>query len=130
MTYFRKRKRVVFCLGGRVEGSEIIFDINYAQKLYNDAEKLAASNYGIVFVNGPRTPNSVTDYLYEKSLKNPNTIFQNCKRIAQSKEDYLPSAWRIYSGPHEDEFKKLQALGNIYPAVLGMDNTLAIHTLE
>lgn len=128
--YFKKSKKVVFLLGGRVEGSEIVFDINYAQKLYNDAEKLAKAGYGVVFVNGPRTPNSVTDYLYEKSLGNPNIIFQNCKRIAQIKEDYAASAWRIYSGPHETEFKKLQKIGNIYPAVLGTENTLAVHTMD
>jgi len=128
--YFEKSKKVVFLLGGRVEGSEIIFDINYAQKLYNDAEKLARVGYGVVFVNGPRTPNSVTDYLYEKSLNNPDIIFQNCKRIAEIKEDYAASAWRIYSGPHESEFKKLQKIGNIYPAVLGMENTLAVHTMD
>ena len=130
VAFFQKKKRVVFCLGGRVEGSEIVFDINYAQKLYSDAEKLVAAGYGIVFVNGPRTPNGVTDYLYEKSLENPNIIFQNCKRIAQIKEDYFPSAWRIYSGPHEAEFIKQQELGNVYPAVLGVGNTLAVHTMD
>jgi len=125
-----KEKKVVFCLGGRVEGSEIVFDINYVQKLYSDAEKLVASGYGVVFVNGPRTPSTVTDYLYEKALKNDNIVFQNCKRIAQIKEDYAPSAWRIYSGPHEEEFRKLQKLGNIYPGVLGFGNTLAVHTMD
>lgn len=128
--YFDKKKHVVFCLGGRVEGSEIVFDINYAQKLYSDAKKLAAAGFGVVFVNGPRTPNSVTDYLYEKSLKSQDILFQNCKRIAQIKEDYSVSAWRIYSGPYEKEFKTLQKIGNIYPAVLGAKNTLAIHTMD
>ena len=129
-SYLKKSKHVVFCLGGRVEGSEIIFDINYAQKLFNDAEKLVSAGYGVVFVNGPRTPNTVTDYLFEKALNNPNIVFQNSKKIAQIKEDYLASSWRIYSGVHENEFKKLQNLGNIYPAVLGAENTLAVHTMD
>jgi len=128
--FTKSSKKVVFCLGGRVEGSEIVFDINYAQKLFNDAEKLAACGYGVVFVNGPRTPSSVTDYLYEKAMGHECIVFQNCKRIAQIKEDYAPSAWRIYSGPHEEEFKKLQKLGNIYPGVLGFGNTLAVHTMD
>ena len=128
--YESKSKKVVFCLGGRVEGSEIVFDINYAQKLYNDAEKLVKAGFGVVFVNGPRTPGSVTDYLYEKAITDKNIIFQNCKRIAQNEQDRTPSMWRIYSGPNEEVFKKQQKLGNIYPAILGYDNVLAVHTMD
>lgn len=129
-TYKHKSKRVVFCLGGRVEGSEIIFDVNYIQKLYSDAEKLAKNGYGVIFVNGPRTPNNVADYLYEKTKTNPNIIFQNCKRLAQTAEDRAPSQWRIYSGPNEENFKKMQKLGNVYPAVLAFDNTIVVHTMD
>lgn len=68
-------KKVVFCLGGRVEGSEIVFDINYVDKLFNDALLLDKAGFGVVFVNGPRTPNNVTDFLYEKSLSHPRIIF-------------------------------------------------------
>ena len=129
-TYKRKSKKAVFCLGGRVEGSEIIFDINYIQKLYSDAEKLVRNGYGVIFVNGPRTPNNVADYLYEKTKTNPNIIFQNCKRLAQTAEDRVPSQWRIYSGPNEENFKKMQKLGNVYPAVLAFDNTIVVHTMD
>lgn len=128
--YQNKSKKVVFCLGGRVEGSEIIFDVNYAQKLYSDAEKLAKQGYGIVFVNGPRTPNSIADYLYEKTQNNQNIIFHNCKRIAQGEEDRQPSRWRIYSGPYEEQFKIMQKFGNIYPGILGFENTLVVHTMD
>lgn len=123
-------KKVVFCLGGRVSGSEIIFGVSYANKLYGDAECLATKGYGIVFVNGPRTPNEVVDFLYEKSLKHPSIIFQNCKRIAESDEDREPGRWRIYSGKYEEDFRKYQFIGNIYPGILGFPNTLAVHTAD
>ena len=102
--YKKTSKKVVFLLGGRVEGPEIIFDIDYAQKLYNDALKLASSGYGVAFINGPRTPNNVSDFLHEKALTNPNIIFHNCKRIAQKDEERTLASWRIYSGKHEKEF--------------------------
>lgn len=123
-------KRVVFCLGGRVEGTEILFDVSYAQHLYEQAEKLSRNGYGIIFVNGPRTPNDVTDFLYQKSVNNPNIMFHNCKSIAANDEERLPQKWRIYSGKYEKEFKALQKIGNIYPAVLGFDNTLVVHTMD
>jgi len=123
-------KKIVICLGGRVEGPEIIFDINYAKKLYADADKLAQTGYGIVIVNGPRTPNNVTDFLYERTSSNPHILFQNSKRIAEDKEDRSPLRWRIYSGKNEEIFRKLQKLGNIYPGILGFDNTLAVHTMD
>ena len=98
--YQRTSKKVVFLLGGRVEGPEIVFDIDYARKLFSDAKKLAATGFGVVIVNGPRTPNNVTDFLYEKSLENKDRIFQNSKKIAQNDEDRGLSKWRIYSGKH------------------------------
>ena len=128
--YQKKSKKVVFCLGGRVEGSEIIFDVNYAQKLYNDAEKLVRNGYGVVFVNGRRTPNNVADYLYEKTKNNPDIIFHNCKKVAQSDKDRDSQHWRIYSGRYEAEFAKQQKLGNIYPAVLAFDNIIVVHTMD
>ena len=33
-------KKAVFCLGGRVDGAEIVFDVGYAKHLYNQAERL------------------------------------------------------------------------------------------
>ncbi len=129
-TFCNKTKRVVFCLGGRVEGNEILFDIVYAKKLYNYAVNLAKNGFGVAFVNGPRTPNDVTDFLYEKSLQNPQIIFQNCKRIAKDDDERDPKYWRIYSGKHEDEFRKLQKLGNIYPGIIGFGNTLVVHSAD
>lgn len=123
-------KKVVFCLGGRVDGAEIVFDINYAKKLFNDAERLAQNGFGIAMVNGPRTPNDVTDFLYEQSLGHPRIIFHNCKKIAAGDEDRSPQRWRIYSGKNEDIFRHFEQIGNIYPAVLGYDNTLVVHTID
>ncbi len=123
-------KKVVFCLGGRVDGNEIIFDIGYARSLYSNAERLANIGYGVVFVSGPRTPNDIIDFLHEKSLSHPNIVFHNCKRIAENDAERHQSQWRIYSGPNEDIFKKHQKLGNIYPAVAGFSNTLVVHTAD
>lgn len=123
-------KKVVISLGGRVEGPEIIFNVNFAKKLFSDAERLDQNGFGIVFVNCHRTPNDVTDYLYEQSLRHPRIIFQNCKKIAASDEDRQPQKWRIYSGKNEEVFRLFEQIGNIYPAVLGYDNTLAVHTAD
>ena len=91
---------------------------------------MAKNGFGVAFVNGPRTPNDVTDFLYEKSLQNPQIIFQNCKRIAKDDDERDPKYWRIYSGKHEDEFRKLQKLGNIYPGIIGFGNTLVVHSAD
>lgn len=123
-------KKVVISLGGRVEGPEIIFDVNFAKKLFSDAERLDQNGFGIVFVNCHRTPNDVTDYIYEQSLRHPRIIFQNCKKIAASDEDRQPQKWRIYSGKNEEVFRLFEQIGNIYPAVLGYDNTLVVHTAD
>ncbi len=128
--YLKTSKKAVICLGGRVDGVEIVFDVNYAKKLWTDAERLAQAGFGVVIVNGPRTPNDVTDFLYEKALNNPQIIFQNCKRIAQDDSDRTPQRWRIYSGKYEKEFGELLKIGNIYPAVLGFGNTLVAHTMD
>lgn len=129
-SYKHTSKKVVYLLGGRVEGPEIVFDIDYARKLFNDAQKLASVGFGVVIANGPRTPNNVTDFLYEKSLANKDIIFHNCKRIAQCDEDRGISKWRIYSGKYEEQFKKMSTLGNIYPGILGYENTLVVHTMD
>jgi len=128
--FCKAEKRVVFCLGGRVNGSEVIFDVNYAGKLLSDAEKLTRIGYNVVFCNGPRTPNDVTDYLYEKTLNNSKILFQNCKKIAEDDSERTISSWRIYSGRNEEKFKVLEKMGNIYPGVLGFENTLVVHTFD
>lgn len=129
-TFQAAEKRMVFCLGGRVEGTEIIFDVAYVRYLYEQAERLVKNGFNVVFVNGPRTPNDVTDFLYEKSLNNPRILFHNCKQIAQNDDDRQPQKWRIYSGKFEKEFSVLAKIGNIYPAVLGFGNTLVVHTMD
>lgn len=128
--YASTSKKAVLCLGGRVEGPEIVFGLNYARELLNETERLARCGYGIVFVNGPRTPNDVTDFLYENTLNSPNIIFQNSKKIAETDEERNPRNWRIYSGKYEDDFRALQKIGNIYPGILGFSNTLAVHTMD
>ena len=128
--YIKTSKKAVICLGGRVDGVEIVFDINYAKKLLADAERLSQVGFGVIIVNGSRTPNDVTDFLYEKTLKHSSIIFHNCKRIAEDDSDRAPQRWRIYSGKYEQEFSKFQKIGNIYPAVLGFDNTLVMHTMD
>ena len=128
--YVRTPKKIVMSLGGRVDGAEIVFDVNYAKKLFNDAERLVQNGFGVVFVNSHRTPNEVTDFIYEKSLRHPRIIFQNCKRIAADDEERQPQKWRVYSGKNEEIFRKFEQIGNIYPAVLGYDNTLVVHTFD
>jgi hypothetical protein len=91
---------------------------------------LAAQGFGVAFVNGPRTPNDVTDYLYEQSLEKPQILFYNCKKIAKTDEDRTSDSWRIYSGKHEESFRKMQKLGNIYQGLLGYKNTLVVHTMD
>ena len=123
-------KKVVICLGGRVEGNEINFSIQFAKKLINDAKTLAKIGYQVIFVNGPRTPNDVCDFIYEQVMNIDNIAFHNCKNVAQSDEDRTPKRWRIYSGKYEQEFSQMLKTGNIYPAILGFDNLLAAHTMD
>ena len=123
-----KKKKVVVCLGGRTEGSEIRFDVNYAQILFERCLSLVRHQYGIIIVNGPRTPNDVTDWLYERTSQLSDIIFHNCKHIART--DAERTKWRIYSGKFEHEFSAHEQIGNIYPAVLGFGNTLVVHTVD
>ena len=58
-------KKVVICLGGRVDGPEINFTLQFAKKLLTDAQKLAACGYSVVFVKGPKNPNKFGDYFYD-----------------------------------------------------------------
>ena len=130
LAYKKQKKHIVFCLGGRVSGQEIRFDLNYAKRIFQDAERLKSAGYGILFVNGHRTPNDVSDYLYEKANLDDKIVFCNCKKVAQSIDDRLDNYWRIYSGRNEFSFRRMQKLGNIYPGVLGIPNTLVVHTFD
>lgn len=128
--FITSSKKIVFCLGGRVDGPEIQFDVSYARKLLNDAKQMAHNGYGIIFVNGPRTPNEVADFLYENTQNQSNIVFHNCKKVADNDTDRAPSRWRIYSGKNEKDFAHHLTLGNIYPAVIGFPNTLTVHTQD
>ncbi len=127
-SYISCSKHIVFCLGGRVDGPEIVFGVNYGKKMLNDALRLSRCGYGVVFVNGPRTPNETVDYLYENTQETPNILFQNCKKIAKTDDDR--NNWRIYSGKYEEQLKDFEKLGNIYPGILGIDNTLVVHSMD
>ena len=128
--YIKAQKHIVLSLGGRVEGPEIRFDINYAKKLFMDAEKLTKIGYKIVFVNSTRTPNDVTDFIYENSLNNKDIVFCNSKNIASSDLERESKFWRIYSGKYEKDFIEMKILGNIYPGILGADNTIVVQTFD
>lgn len=128
--YKGKSKKVVILLGGRVQGPEIDFNLDYVKKIFANAQKLTKIGYGVVIVNGSRTPNNITDYLYKRAQKHKDIIFHNCKRIAQSSDDRDSTKWRIYSGKYEEDFHKLQQIGNIYPGIIGYPNTLVVHTKD
>lgn len=126
--YIAADKRIAICLGGRVEGQEIVFNINYAKSLLENCQTLSRQGYYIAIVNGPRTPNDVTDYLYQNTKKDKNILFHNCKKIAKTEEER--KMWRIYSGKYEKDFKEHSKIGNIYPGILGYPNTLSVHTID
>ena len=86
-SYIKSRKHVTICLGGRVEGSEIVFDLNYARSLLEKCQTLSRQGYGVAIVNGPRTPNDVTEFLYEHTKDEPHIVFHNCKRIAANEQE-------------------------------------------
>ena len=85
----------------------------------------------MIIVNGPRTPNDVTDFLYEKCIENKEIDFYNSKKIAENDEERQPEKWRIYSGKYEENFiLQSKKCNNIYPGILGLPNTIAIHTFD
>ncbi len=126
------RPNVVFSLGGRVDGDEIRFTLSHAEVIWRRLSELNDKGYNIIVVNGPRTPNDVTDYFYEHSLATDGRImFFNSKPVAQTDEERASERWRIYSGRHEEAFiRQASEVGNVYPGVLGLDNTLAVHTFD
>lgn len=130
--YRNGRPNAVFALGGRVEGREIRFTLKHAENIFRRARALADKGYNVIVVNGPRTPNDVTDYFYEQSLAAGSEIaFFNAKQVARTDEERTPEKWRIYSGKHEEEFlRQAEKYGNVYPGVLGLENTLVVHTFD
>ncbi len=126
------RPNVVFVLGGRVAGPEIRLSLNNAENIFRRAQQLAQRNYNVIIVNGPRTPNDVTDYFYEQSVASGEKIrFYNSKQVGRTNEECQPEKWRIYSGRYEEVFlRQAVEFGNIYPGVLGLENTLVVHTFD
>ena len=59
-------KKVVFCLGGRVEGSEIVFDINYVDKLFNDALLLDKAGFGNMGLSTHKLRHTAATLMYQK----------------------------------------------------------------
>lgn len=130
--YRNGRPNAVFALGGWVEGPEIRFTLSHAEDIFRRMRALADKNYNVIVVNGPRTPNEVTDYFYEQSLAAESKIaFFNSKQVARTDEERAPEKWRIYSGKHEEEFLcQAEKYSNVYPGVLGLENTLVVHTFD
>lgn len=111
------KKTALFSLGGKTDNNAIKFTLKDAENLFKSALKLKASGYKVIFTNSPRTPNDVTDYLYEK-CQAFHMDFYNSKKIAQNSEE-ANANFRIYDGKHKEEFtKQAENIGNIYPAVL------------
>lgn len=115
-----------------MEGPEIRFTLSHAENIFRRMRALADKNYNVIVVNGPRTPNEVTDYFYEQSLAAESKIaFFNSKQVARTDEERVPEKWRVYSGKHEEEFlRQAEKYGNVYPGVLGLENTLVVHTFD
>ena len=133
---FRGKKNVLFSLGGKTDNGAIQFTLKDAEKLFESAKKLMLSGYNVIFTNSPRTPNDVTDYLYEKcklyeKSEKFHISFFNSKKVATTEEE--KKNFRIYDGKYNKEFnEQLQKTGNIYPAVLslfeGNDKGFVINT--
>ena len=128
--FLEDKPHIVFCLGGRVDGTEIRFDVNYVSKIYQEALRLKNLGYGILFVSGPRTPNDVCDYLFEKTSSDDEILFCNGKMIAKDNNERQEKYWRIYSGKYEKAFVKMEKIGNVYPGILNIDNTIVVHTFD
>lgn len=126
------RPNVVFALGGRVNGDEIRLTTVHAAAILEKLAMLQDRGFNVIVTNGPRTPNDVTDYFYEQSLVGGQKIaFYNSKPVARTAADRTPEKWRIYSGRHEAAFlRQASNVGNVWPAVLGLPDTLAVHTFD
>lgn len=118
LEHLRNKKNVLFSLGGKTDDGAISFTLKDAENLLSAAKKLKVLGYHVTFTNSPRTPNDVTDFLYEK-CKLFNMDFYNSKQLAQNHEE-AEKNFRIYDGKHKEDFaKQAQKIGgNIYPAIL------------
>ncbi|MBE6445578.1 MAG: hypothetical protein E7019_06000 [Alphaproteobacteria bacterium] len=117
---FKDKEVALFSLGGKTSNGDIDFTISDAQKLLEGAKKLKSQGYQVIFTNSPRTPNNVTDFLYEACKAN-DFAFYNSKRITDNAQEAIDN-FTIYHGKYNQEFKQ-QAQnigGNIYPAILSL----------
>ncbi len=130
--YKNGKPNVVFVCGGRVAGPEIRLPLENAEKIYAKMAELADKGYNSVILNGPRTPNEVTDYFCEQSLLSGGKVdFYNSKSLSHDKGSKLLEPWRVYRGKFEEKFGVEQKqYGAIYPAILGLENTLAVHSFD
>ncbi len=113
------KKTALFSLGGKTDNNAIKFTIKDADNLFKSALKLKTQGYQVIFTNSPRTPNDVTDYLFEK-CQAFHMDFYNSKKIAENKAE-AEANFRVYDGKHKKEFsQQAEQIGNIYPAVLNV----------
>ncbi len=121
LNQYKDKKTILFSLGGATENNAIRFELDDAKKLLKYGLKLKSEGYDIVFTNSPRTPNDVTDYLFENSQKF-GFNFYNSKKIVEPKE--AENNLRVYSGKFNKEFEEqaLKTGGNIYPAILSVSD--------
>lgn len=85
----------------------------------------------MIVVNGPRTPNEVTDYFYEQSLAAESKIaFFNSKQVARTDEERVPENGAFIRESTRKSFASGGKYGNVYPGVLGLENTLVVHTFD
>lgn len=117
---YKGKKVALFSLGGKTANGAISFTVEDAKKLLEGAKKLKKQGYEVIFTNSPRTPNEVSDFLYE-NCKNDGFSFYNSKRITDNAQEAI-DCFTIYHGKYNEEFKKQaeRVGGNIYPAVLSL----------
>ncbi len=132
LTKYKDKKVALFVLGGKTSNGAINFTIEDAQNLLTSAKKLKNAGYEIIFTNSQRTPNEVTDFLYE----NCNDIgfgFYNSKQITDTPQEAIDN-FTIYHGKYNQEFKQQSQNidGNIYPAVLSLcrNNGFVVNTWD
>lgn len=112
------KKIALFSLGGKTDNGQISFTMEDAQNLLSSARVLKMRGYEVIFTNSPRTPNEVTDYLYENCPKY-NIEFYNSKKVATNEQE--KANFRNYDGKHKEVFSENnEKVGNIYPAILSV----------
>ncbi len=122
-----KRPNVVICLGGTVQGKEITFDTKLADSIFKKARTLNWHGNNVFILDDPRTPNDVIDYFMQNL---PTSIpFFNCKPVARTASE--TNNPHYYMGYYQDVFvNQMQLIGNVYPAILNLPNTIVFHTFD